>query len=149
MHRRSLPDRCGILLVLQACAKILRITCVFNLRRCYALSETIVLTVHLCMYAVRNSDISDTGCPMWTHLKWRILTHIYSSYAILLIAKQKFQWNPKMMTFDFSGLQNICGPAKFHLQPCQTYVWPSKWVIIIDKTTSLWLHYWAAASLKS
>ena len=34
MHPRSLPDRFGILLVLLTCAKILRSTCVFNLRRC-------------------------------------------------------------------------------------------------------------------
>ena len=45
-------------------------------------------------------------------LQMKTLTHIYSSYAILLITDQKFQRNPKMMTFDFSGLQIYLRPGK-------------------------------------
>ena len=39
-------------------------------------------------------------------------THVYSSYAILLITNKKFQRNPKMLTFDFSGLQIYLRPGK-------------------------------------
>ena len=56
------------------------------------------------MYAVRNLDISDTSCPIKIHLKLKILTHSQSQYAILSITNQKFQRNPKIQTFDFSGL---------------------------------------------
>ena len=45
-------------------------------------------------------------------LEMKIFTHIYSSYAILLITNQKFQRNPKLMTFDFSGLQIYLRPGK-------------------------------------
>ena len=41
--------------------------------------------------------------------------YIYFSYAILitnLITNQKFQRNPKMLTFDFSGLQISLRPGK-------------------------------------
>ena len=84
-----------------------------------------------CMYAVKNLDISDTVCPIKTHLKWKILILSQSSYAILSITNQKFQLNPKILTLILAGCKYICGPARFHLQPCQTYVWPAKWVIIM------------------
>ena len=62
------------------------------------------------MYAVRNLDISDTGCPIKTLEVKNFDTQ--SSYAILSITNQKFQRNPKMLNFDFSGLQIYLQPGK-------------------------------------
>ena len=43
---------------------------------------------------------------------------------------KNFNKTPKCWLLILAGCKYICGPAKFHLQPCQTYVWPAKWVII-------------------
>ena len=40
--------------------------------------------------------------------------------------KPKISTKPQMLTFDFCELQIYFSPAKFHLQPCQTYVWLTK-----------------------
>ena len=37
---------------------------------------------------------------------------------------------PECWLLILAGCKYICGPAKFQLQPCQTYIWPAKWVII-------------------
>ena len=84
---------------------------------------------HNCMYAVRNMDISDTGCPIKTHLKWKILTHSLHMQYFQLQTKN-FNETPKCWLLILVGCKYICGLAKFHLQPCQTYVWPTKWVIL-------------------
>ena len=43
---------------------------------------------------------------------------------------KNFNKTPKCWLLISAGYKYICSPAKFHLQPCQTYVWPAKWVII-------------------
>ena len=50
---------------------------------------------------------------------------------------KNFNKTPKCWLLILAGCKYICGPAKFHLQPCQTYVWPSKWVIIDNNTRAI------------
>ena len=53
---------------------------------------------------------------------------------------KNFNEPPKCWILILAGCKYICGPAKFHLQPCQTYVWPAKWVIInLSYIISLWI----------
>ena len=40
--------------------------------------------------------------------------------------KPKISVKPQNTDLISAGCKYICGPAKFHLQPCQTYVWPAK-----------------------
>ena len=65
-----------------------------------------------CMYAVRNSDISDTGCPIKTQLKWKNfdtqLVFIYNTFNY----KPKISTKPQNADFDFSGLQIYLRPGK-------------------------------------
>ena len=42
----------------------------------------------------------------------KTFTDIWSLSTILSIPNQKFQQNPKMLTFDFSGLQIYLRPGK-------------------------------------
>ena len=58
-----------------------------------------VLTVHLCMYAVRNLDISDNGCPIKAHLKCKIFDTHLVFICNTFNHKSKISTNPKMMTF--------------------------------------------------
>ena len=71
-----------------------------------------VLTVRLCMYTVRKfgyfghwlSDVNTLEMKNFdTHLVFICNTFNYN---------QKFQRNPKMLTFDFSGLQIYLRPGK-------------------------------------
>ena len=43
---------------------------------------------------------------------------------------KNFNETPKCWLLILAGCKYICSPAKLYLQPCQTYVWPAKWVII-------------------
>ena len=48
------------------------------------------------MYAVKNLDISDTGCPIKTHLKWKILTlSLHMQYFQLHVQTKNFNEIPK------------------------------------------------------
>ena len=64
-----------------------------------------------CMYAVRNSDIFGHWLSDKNTLEVKNFD-TQSSYAILSITNQKFQRNPKMLNFDFSGLQIYLRPGK-------------------------------------
>ena len=47
-------------------------------------------------------------------------------YAILSLTNQKFQRNPKMMNFDFSGLQIYLRPGKAPFATVPKHVWLAK-----------------------
>ena len=58
------------------------------------------------------------------HLGLVLIRKIFISKANILTKTSKY-WQ-----LILAGCKYICGPAKFHLQLCQIYVWLSKWVII-------------------
>ena len=67
-----------------------------------------------CMYAVRNLDISDTGCPIkhtWIENFDTQLVFICNTFNY----KPKIQRNPRMPTSDFNGLQIYLRPGKVPL----------------------------------
>ena len=58
---------------------------------------------------------------------WHTFT-LYMQYFQL--HSKNFNATQKCWLLILAGCRYICCPTKFHLQPCQTYVWPPKSVII-------------------
>ena len=59
----------------------------------------------------------------WSENLWHTVS-LHMQYFQL--QTKNFNETPKYWLLILAGCKYISGPAKFHLQPCQTYVWPAK-----------------------
>ena len=99
------------------------------------------------MYAVRNLDISDTGCTIKTHLKCEKFWHTVSLHMqYFQLQTKNFNETRKRWLLILAGCKYICGPAKFHLQLCQTLAmfqpnltpWPVLTRVKTSQRESVW-----------
>ena len=108
------------------------------------------LYIHVCTQSeIRIFRTLVVRCKhTWNENFWHTFS-LYTQYFQL--QTKNFNETPECWILILAGCKYICGPAKLHLQPRQTYVWPAKWVImghILTKFSNIFKNSIAVERLK-